>query len=244
MKTVILKSVSILGVLALSLTSCAQYSTNSISGNGDVVTTKRTTDTYDDISCSGSMDFILVKGTEGDITLQGESNLLEYVITEVHNDVLVVKIQDGVNIRTINNDIIITIPFEKISKVSLTGSGDLYNQDTIETDNLKASITGSGDVILDVMTSEIKGSVTGSGDLTLKGKTEKLDVSVTGSGDFHGFDLDSQNTEVTVTGSGDAAVVSTEHIKARVSGSGDIVYRGNPKKEDTKVSGSGSIEME
>ena len=42
-------------------------------------------------------------------------------------------------------------------------------------------------------------------------------------------------------GSADIKVTATEMIKARVSGSGDIRYKGNPKKIDTKTSGSGDI---
>jgi len=129
-----------------------------------------------------------------------------------------------------------------LTNISLSGSGDLWNEDVLQMEKLSTSITGSGDVVLEVKTSSIEGKVTGSGDLTLKGSTESLSAKVTGSGDFHGFDLDSKNTDVAVTGSGDAKVVSTQNLKARVSGSGDIRYKGNPKKEDTKVSGSGSIE--
>ena len=68
-----------------------------------------------------------------------------------------------------------------------------------------------------------------------------LDANIAGSGDFHGFELLANNTDVSIAGSGDAEVVSYESIKARVAGSGDIKYKGNPKKEDTKVLGSGSI---
>ncbi len=77
--------------------------------------------------------------------------------------------------------------------------------------------------------------------MTLKGKTNNLDVRVAGSGDIHGFGLQANHTTVSIAGSGDASVVSNESLKARVSGSGDIEYKGNPTKEDTKVSGSGSI---
>ena len=80
-----------------------------------------------------------------------------------------------------------------------------------------------------------------SGDVTLKGSTNNLEAGVTGSGDFYGFDLEVNDTDVSVTGSGDAKVVCNVNLKARVTGSGDIVYKGNPKTEDTKVAGSGSI---
>ena len=243
MKTV-LKKISLLVVAIISLNSCVTIN-KGIQGNGEFITDQRSTSSYDNISCAGSMNYILVRGTEGQITVEGESNLVPYILTEVQGNTLTVKTEEGVNLNPSNNkDIIITIPFEDIDKVSLTGSGDLMNQDVITSENLKVGITGSGDVILDIVTVSVDGSVTGSGDLTLIGKTENLNASVTGSGDFHGFGLDSKNTDASVTGSGDAEVVSTVNFKGRVSGSGDIDYKGNPGKEDIKVSGSGSIEMD
>ena len=207
-----------------------------------MTTVTRTTSDYEGVRCAGSMDFMLVAGEEGKITIEGEENLLEYIITEIKNDQLVVKVEKGINLKpSWGKTIKITIPFRDIEKVSLAGSGDLWNEDTIKSDELDVSLAGSGDIVLDVQTNEVSGSIAGSGDLTLKGDTTSLDASVAGSGDFHGFDLESKHTVVSIAGSGDAEVVSRESLKARVAGSGDIEYRGNPAKEDTKVSGSGSI---
>jgi hypothetical protein len=47
--------------------------------------------------------------------------------------------------------------------------------------------------------------------------------------------------KVRISGSGNASVWANESIEAKISGSGDIDYRGNPNKEITKISGSGSI---
>ncbi|WP_159023445.1 head GIN domain-containing protein [Formosa sp. L2A11] len=243
MKTVNFKIAIIFATLAISLNSCVSIN-KGIQGNGEYITDQRTTSSYDNVSCSGSMNYILVQGTEGQITVEGESNLVPYIITEVQGNTLTVRTEDGINLSPSNNrDIIITIPFKDLSEVSLTGSGDLINHDVISSENLKVGITGSGDVILDINTTHVEGSVTGSGDLTLNGKTESLNFSVTGSGDFHGYRLESKNADISVTGSGDAEVMATSFLKARVSGSGDIAYKGHPEKEDTKVSGSGSIEM-
>ena len=207
-----------------------------------MTTVTRTTESYDAIKCAGSLDYILVKGSEGQLTIEGEENLLEYIVTKVKGDKLIVKVEDGVNLRTSwNKTIKITIPFEDVSNISLSGSGDLYTKDVINAKTLNVSLAGSGDIILDVAAQTIDGSVSGSGDLTIKGSTNNLEASVAGSGDFHGFNLDANNTIVSVAGSGDAEVVSNASLKARVAGSGDIEYRGNPDKEDTKVSGSGSI---
>jgi len=235
------RSVLIIACLFFVSTSYSQWG-KSIKGNGKMTTITRTTADYDGVECAGSFDYILVEGTEGNITIEGEENLLEYIVTEMEHGALVVKVKNNVNLKTsMNKGIKITIPFKEIEKVSLAGSGDLWNEDLLTSDDLDISLTGSGDIVLNIKATKTKASVTGSGDVTLKGSTNTLEASVTGSGDFHGSDLESNDTDVSVTGSGDAKVVCYGNLKARVSGSGDINYKGNPITEDTKVAGSGSI---
>ena len=237
------KSILILAVILFTSQIQAQsWGSKKIKGNGNTTTITRTTSEYDIISCAGSMDYVLVKGQEGKITIEGEENLLKYIVTEVKGNKLVVKVENGVNLKSsMNKTIKITIPFDDINDVSLAGSGDLWSEDTINASTLEVSMAGSGDVNLDINVTSVAGSLAGSGDLTLKGRTTNLEASVAGSGDFNGFGLEADNTEVSVAGSGDAEVVSNDMLKARVSGSGDIHYKGNPEKEDTKVNGSGSI---
>ena len=232
-------------ILLTALLFCITFSYaggKKIKGNGKMTTITRSTSDYDGIKCAGSFDYILVAGTEGKISIEGEENLLEYIVTEVKDNKLIVKTEKHISLRPSNNKTIkITIPFKDISNVSLAGSGDLWNEDVITSTNLEVALAGSGDVVLNIEASNTEGKIAGSGDLTLKGNTNKLEAKVAGSGDFHGFDLQSNHTVVAVAGSGDAKVISNESLKARVAGSGDIEYRGNPKTEDTKVSGSGSI---
>lgn len=233
---------SILLTALLFCISISYAGNKKIKGNGKMTTITRSTSDYDGVKCAGSFDYILVAGTEGKITIEGEENLLQYVVTEVKDNNLIIKTKKHVDLKPSNNKTIkITIPFKDISSVSLAGSGDLWNEDVITATNLEVALAGSGDVVLSIEATNTEGKVAGSGDLTLKGNTNKLEAKVAGSGDFHGFDLQSNHTEVTVAGSGDAKVVSNESLKARVSGSGDIEYRGNPKIEDSKVAGSGSI---
>ena len=237
------KSIKLLTVALLFVitTNAQNWGNKKIKGNGEVTTVTRNTGDYDGIKCAGSLNYILVAGTEGEITIEGESNLLEHIVTEVKNGNLIVKVKNGKNISSNKNKAIkITIPFKDISKVSLAGSGDLWNEDVITSNKLSVSLAGSGDIVLDIKTTYVKGAIAGSGDLTLKGSTDNLEAKIAGSGDFHGFDLQSNHTEVSIAGSGDAQVVSIETLKARVAGSGDIVYKGNPKT-DTKVAGSGNI---
>lgn len=237
------KSILLIVALMFATVSHAQWwGGKKVKGNGNMTTETRNTGDYDGVKCAGSMDYILVAGTEGKIKLEGESNLLEYIITEIKGNDLIIKVEKGVNLSpSWNKTIKVTIPFKDISSVSLAGSGDLWSEDKITASNFNVSLAGSGDMTLNIEATSVEGSLAGSGDITLKGNTNDLSLRLAGSGDIHAFGLQSNHTEASIAGSGDIEVVSNQSLKARVSGSGDIEYKGNPSKEDSKVSGSGKI---
>lgn len=241
MKTMLKIALSAAVILLGTQTASAQWGNKKVVGNGNVTTKTVNTSDYDGVNVVGSMDVHLEKGSEGNISVTTDDNLHEYIIIEIKGDDLVIKTKKNVYLKT-KKGIHVTVPFDDISKVSLTGSGDVDTKDAIDTQNLDVSLTGSGDIVLAVNTGLTKADITGSGDMNLSGKTVNLEVGVTGSGDFSGFDLQADDTDAYVSGSGDVRVVANKSLKARVSGSGDIVYKGNPEKSDTKTSGSGDID--
>lgn len=218
----------------------AQWGNKKVVGDGNVTTQTVSTSDYNSIRGIGSMDIHLEKGQEGSIRVKTDANLQEYIIVEVENDVLKIRIKKNTRLKT-KNGIHVYVPFMDINEVSLVGSGDIDTRDTIKSDELDLKVTGSGDVKLSVDTNDLDAKITGSGDIVLTGKTKELDVTISGSGDFNGEDLSSESTTVQVSGSGDAFVNASGYLNARVNGSGDIRYGGNPAKQDTKVSGSGRI---
>jgi len=238
MKTVITCTVALL--LAISIN--AQWGKR-IKGNGKEVTINRTVGDYDAIAVAGWFDVDLVSGNEGELTLNGEENLLEYIKTEVKDGKLVVKIEKGVNLKSSNwnSGINVTIPVESVNMVSLSGSGDVVGKTVLKANNFETKISGSGDITLEIEANDVQASLSGSGDINLSGKAAYFEVSVSGSGDIKAYNLEAEHVEAQVSGSADIKVTANQMLKARVSGSGDITYRGNPTKINTKVAGSGDI---
>ncbi|MEN2415911.1 head GIN domain-containing protein [Flavobacterium mesophilum] len=226
--------------LLIGFTASAQ--TEKINGNGNVVTETRTTSEYDAIKISGFFDVDLVAGKEGKIIIKGEQNILSAIVVEVEDNALKIHVKKGTNIRpSTGKKVEITVPFEKISELNLSGSGDIVAKDAIKNDKFSAKLSGSGDIDLNVVANSFDFSLSGSGDIKLKGSSDNLTIKLSGSGDIEAANLKSKNAEVMVSGSGDVKLNCNESLTARVSGSGDITYSGNPGKKDTKVSGSGSI---
>ncbi|MFS4456873.1 head GIN domain-containing protein [Maribacter sp. 2304DJ31-5] len=238
-----MKNLAVLILVAIFTSSCTAQWEKRVKGNGNKVTINRSTGDYNAIAVAGWFDVDLVDGKEGKLTLEGESNLLEYIKTDVKDGKLVIKTEKGINLRPSNwnSGIRITVPVESVHAISLSGSGDIVGKKTIKSDNLKTAMSGSGDITLRIEAHAIETAMSGSGDITLSGNTSNFNASISGSGDIKAFGLQADNVEAIVSGSADIKVTANKTLKARVSGSGDITYKGNPEKVDTKTSGSGDI---
>jgi hypothetical protein len=218
------------------------WGSKKVNGNGNMVADTRNTSSYDEIALVGSLDIQIVSGTEGRIKVEAESNLQQYILTEVRDGKLKISVEKGISLNPSRNmSIKITVPVETIHSLYVTGSGDVSNTGVLKAKELKIGVTGSGDIVLAVEVKELWGTITGSGDIKLTGKAQKFSCKVTGSGDFMAHNLIAQHVEASVSGSGDIEVTASKSLKARVSGSGDINYKGNPEKQDFKASGSGEI---
>ncbi len=213
-----------------------------ISGNKEVVKQTRTVGNYDRISVTGIMEVQLIAGREGKIDLEAESNLMEYIETEVSGGHLKISVKKGVNLQPSKNyPIKLVVPFENLEALTLTGSGHIRNSDIIKARDFKVNVTGSGNMNLNLLTETLSGSITGSGDVKLRGNSMEFKCSVTGSGDFLAYDLKADKVDANITGSGDIQVTVVNELNVKISGSGDVSYKGNPEKQNFKTSGSGKV---
>lgn len=229
-------------IFSFQTTNAQWWSNKRVSGNGDYITETRRVSEYDQVSLQGSMDVKLIAGKEGELSVEAESNLMEYILTEVNGGNLKISVEKGVNISPSKRmGITITVPFETLEEVSLTGSGDITTSARIKASAFQVQLTGSGDISLDLDAEKVRGRITGSGDIELVGETEEFECSVTGSGDFDASKLKAERVSASVSGSGDIEVYASQELKTRITGSGDINYSGSPKKQDFKTSGSGSV---
>jgi hypothetical protein len=240
-----IKTVLFCSILCTTFANAQSWMGEKIKGNGTLLTEKRTTAEYDEIKLQGFFDVDLVSGKEGEITVQAEGNLLPFIKVEVEGNALRIYEEKGKNLQpSRGKKIMITIPFDKISAVSLSGSGDVKTKNIIKADHFVAVLSGSGDINLEIEAKDLEAKISGSGDINLKGNSDNFSAKISGSGDIIADEIEAKNAEVGISGSGDVKVFCTENLKVRVSGSGDVFYKGNPKSKDTKISGSGEIKKE
>ena len=87
---------------------------------------------------------------------------------------------------------------------------------------------------------DIKGSADIYSEKNLETKT--LNVGIYGSGDAR-LTVDVSSLALEVVGAGDVSAYVTEDVDVSITGSGDVIIKGNPKKVKQKINGSGGVNV-
>ncbi|WP_299533462.1 head GIN domain-containing protein [Ulvibacterium sp.] len=237
-----MKNVITLIALIVCITITHAQRGKKIKGNGHVVTVERTTDTYNGISASGFYDIQLIDGKEGELTLKGEENILDNIETEVRRGTLHIKSRDNKQlIPSRGEGVFITVSVDEIDKIRLSGSGDFIGTKTLRTDDMDIQVSGAKHIDLTIDAANITVATSGSSDIDLKGNSEELRIRSSGSSNVRAYELVVDEATLELSGSSDVEVTVNESLTSRVSGSGNIQYRGNPSKVLNQISGSGSV---
>lgn len=225
-------------------------------GSADVIIRQGEQTTVEVHADENLMEQLITEVKNDRLVIHTEGNIRSYKKFEVH---VTMSRLDGISIAG-SGDV---ESAGKISgsdlNISINGSGDVDME--LDYKNLTTSINGSGDVQVsgitgdfdlavmgsgdfsatDLRLDDCKIKVMGSGDVKLYGKAVAVYVDVAASGDINLHNLTADDVEVKSYGSGDVIVTVAGNLKARLMGSGDLTYRGEPVSLDVSSLGSGSV---
>ncbi len=220
--------------------SCVFIDTETVKGDGNVTVEERKGLTAHRIRLSGFMDVELSQGSGTSVKVEADDNLQEYIITEMEDDVLVVKMRS--NIRFINSDRLkIYITTDRLEQLTLSGSGNITGTSKFTgSEHLKLRVSGVGDIKLDFNTPELEAEISGSGSLVLSGETKDAKIQINGVGDCNAEAMKAENATVKISGSGDVKVFADNNLDVTIRGVGSVYYKGEASVSQ-KISGSGEV---
>ena len=226
--------------LFVSFTSCQYISGKRVNGNGVSGSQTRQVGTFSGVSASGNIDLIVSNGTSNELKIEGDQNLLEYIETDNDNGMVDVYTREGFNLRP-KTKLRIYATAPSYNRLDVSGSGNIKSDGKISSSGtLHSSVSGSGNIELEVDAPKVEADISGSGSARLKGTTRDFSAHVSGSGDVHSFDLLSENAEINIAGSGNAELYASKTLDVEVAGAGDVKYKGNPTVKQS-IAGSGSV---
>jgi hypothetical protein len=189
----------------------------------------------------------LRQGTTTKVEIEGKSDILKEIETEVDGGKLSIKREGKWNNNWDNDDKVnVYITMSTIDALNVSGSGNLIAETLVKSQNLDLNVSGSGSLKVEVEVSgDMEADVSGSGDLMVKGKCSNLDSDVSGSGKVSADVNINSLADFSVSGSGKIqASGSANTVKTSISGSGKVLAADLAAiKCDIRISGSGDVEI-
>jgi len=135
----------------------------------------RELEAFSEITLRVPAKLYLAQGSKQSVEIVGKSSTLDELVTEVKNRELVIRFKTKnmfwKDFETGKLEIYITVP--DISALTVSGSGDIINDGAINARILSLTLSGSGSIKLDDLTTErMKATISGSGNVNVDGDGE------------------------------------------------------------------------
>ena len=124
-------------------------------------------------------------------------------------------------------DVKVYVTSPDLVAAEMAGSGDFKAIGHVDTDELRLSIAGSGEISFDdIICNSIKADLAGSGDVVLGNVTTvKASFSIAGSGDIKAY------------------FTQCDKVNTNIAGSGDVKISGHVKQHQESVAGTGEVDV-
>jgi hypothetical protein len=194
-------------------------SSSSSEGSGVAATQTRRLAPFSSVELAGGNNIVIRVGEKQSVVVKADDNLLNRVTTNVKSGALVIGNTPGSLAAKSPMSVEVNVP--SLNALALTGSGNIMVSG-IKTESLTVNLSGSGNLF-------------GSGTAT------SFEITVSGVGNARFTQLLANKVHALLSGSGAIFVTATKSLDASVSGSGTILYAGNPQDVTKSVTGSGAI---
>lgn len=199
--TKIISKILITFSVLIAMNSCIL---GTVIGNGQIVTTERTVNSFYEVNSDFVGDVYIKQGNTQSVTVTGDSNIVNFITTTVKEGVLSINSNMSYSsTRSITVDI--TVP--DLDRVYVNGVGDV---------DIEEFYTDRFTLITD-----------GVGSIKASGQVVTLIAEVHGVGDLNLRNLISRDATALVDGVGNIEIQANRTLELTIDGVGDITYYGN-----------------
>lgn len=218
-------------------------------------TTKKTLEVgeFKAIYVNSNYTVMLKQTNKQEVVVEALTEVFEVTEFKVDNGILMINVERKpettnksiwakIDDIKLNPAMKVYISMKNVTELQVNGAGKIMSENSISADQLSLSVSGSGNMDVDIKGNAVKAEVSGAGNLTLRGYATSLNAVVSGSGSIKAFDCPLETAYIKVSGSGGADLNVSTTADAFVHGTGNIKLKGNTKTLGKKIYGSGTIE--
>lgn len=206
--------------------------------SGNIVTKAIDVTTFTGIDASGNIKLQVRQGSSHEVTVRADDNLMEYVITEVNNDVLKVSLRAwGGKDATIEVD----IELVDIGSLLASAGARVHAENVLRGQILDHAVNSGAQSVLQIDFDKLE-LVVGSGAETLiGGRVREMIARNSGGGLLNAAALEAEKVKLNSSSGAQSDLFVTESLEVRASSGSVVNYTGNPLQREVSSSSGAQV---
>lgn len=214
-------------IILVFATSCSEIAGRRVRGSGNITSQTKNGSGFTNIDVSGAIDVYVTQDSSSSIKVEGDDNILQYIVTEVNGSTLEIYTESGFNLRP-SHKIKVYVSNPTFNGFRVSGASSINGDSPISgSERITVNASGASGIKLDINAPVVNVEVTGASTANLRGRTKDLDINASGASKVKGYDLLSENTRVDVSGASHAEVYASVSLDGEASGASHVSYLGN-----------------
>jgi len=224
-------------IIAILFSSCVLNLNPGIEGHGEVITTNRDVENFNQLKVSSGLDLYISQGDKLSVSVKTYENLQEYIVTKVENGKL--KIYCEERIRADIKRIDVTV--KDLKSLDCSAGSDTWTVDTLKVEKIEISVSSGADATVSLNAENVICDTSSGAGVKLSGKTNSLNCDSSSGSNINAYGLESIICSADASSGADIRVYVTDSFSGSASSGGAIDYKGNPKSTNSNKSSGGRI---
>jgi hypothetical protein len=198
-----------------------------IKGSGNLVSEEIEVPYYHSISMNTAGLVNITQGTEQNVKVTVDENIMEYLLIQVRDDELIIEVVHDVSL----SDYELTIDVSMTDLVALVtnSAGSIRGLNTFEEDQITLMVNSAGSIFLDLKASQLNSICNSAGNLFLSGQVTDHNVMLSSAGNLFAFELITEKTIIILNSAGNAQVFASKLLDVTINSVGSVHYKGDPE---------------
>ncbi|MCR9173940.1 MAG: DUF2807 domain-containing protein [bacterium] len=223
--------------LAFVFTSCKK----AVKPSDDITTESRQLTGYSKLDVSDAMEVEVTFGQQEEVVVEANSNLHQYILTDVVNGVLKIRMKNNVRIKS-GAEIKVYVSATTIDQLIIDGASRVEFMNDVTTTNFEVDIDGASRFQGGVYTGDLKVDAEGASNVEMWGTADSAEIEASGASNIGDFAFLINNyLNIDLSGSSKAELTVDGVMDIEVSGASRFNYKGNGVINELDISGASSV---
>lgn len=229
-------------------------------GSGNMITRTIDAPDFHSIDASRAVNVVIVDDASGEITIEADDNIMEYVVVKAQNGELRVGLKNNVS-GLGNYTVTVTVPDNgKIRELEASSAATITTETPLTVDKLEldassaarievtatvtsgsAEASSAANIDAAIQAVNFEADASSAARITLRGATDKFDVEASSASRIHASEFVSATCHVEASSAANASVNSSKRLIVYSSSGASVDYTGECTDITLKKSSGGGI---